>query len=62
MNFKERKILNFAQDLINLFTDYSFSLDKYFKDEKNKKEHLDLYNEYQILNQNLKYLKGKYKL
>lgn len=62
MNFKEIKILNFAQDLINLFSDYSFGLDKYFEKEKNKKEHLELYNEYMVLSQNIRNLKGKYKL
>lgn len=46
--------LNLCNDLINIFTDYSFSLDEYFKIEKNKKEHLELFNEYQILNENLK--------
>lgn len=56
------KIVNFSNDLINIFTDYAYGLDKYFKDDKNKKEHLELYNEYMNLNQNLKNLKGKYKL
>lgn len=48
------KIMNLNYDLLNIFTDYVFILDYYFKDEKNKKEHSDLYNEYQILNENLK--------
>ena len=62
MKFNENKIVHFANDLINLFTDYAFSLEHYFKDEKNKKEHIELYNEYQILNLNLRKLKGKYRL
>ena len=49
-----KKQLNLCNDLINIFTDYAYSLDEYFKIEKNKDEHLELYNEYQILNQNLK--------
>lgn len=56
------KIMNFNQKLINIFTDYAFGLDKYFKEEINRVEHKVLYDEYQILNQNLKALKGKYKL
>lgn len=56
------KIMNINYELINIFTDYAFSLDTYFKEEKNKKEHIELYNEYIILNQNIKNLKGKYKL
>lgn len=63
MNNREiKKIMNFTNDLINIFTDYSFSLDTYFKEEKNKNEHKHLYEEYQILNQNIQKLKGKYKL
>lgn len=62
MNFTQKKLVNLVSNLINIFTDYSFTLDNYFKDEKNRKKHLDLYNEYMILNQNLKKLKGDYKL
>lgn len=63
MKFRDlNKILNFNQDLINIFTDYAFSLDHYFKNEKNKEEHKELYDEYQVLNKNLRSLKGKYKL
>ena len=62
MNFNDKKIINFSQGLINIFTDYAFTLDRYFKDEKNKKEHKELFEEYQVLHQNLKRLKEKYKL
>ena len=63
MKFKDlNKIINFNQDLINVFTDYAFGLDKYFDKEENKLKHSELYEEYQVLNQNLKALKGKYKL
>lgn len=48
------KHLNFCNDLINIFKDYAFVLDDYFKDEKNREEHLKLYNEYQTLNVNIK--------
>lgn len=56
------KIMNFNYDLLNIFTDYAFILDNYFEDEKNKKEHSDLYNEYITLQKNIEYLKGKYNL
>ena len=49
-----KKQLDLCNDLINIFTDYAYSLDEYFKIEKNKEEHLELFNEYQILNKNLK--------
>ena len=51
---KIRKQLNLCNDLIDIFTDYAFVLDDYFQDEINRKEHLKLWNEYQILNVNLK--------
>ena len=56
------KIMNLNQDLINIFTDYAFSLDCYFKEEKNRLKHKELFDEYQLLNQNLDTLKRKYKL
>lgn len=56
------KIMNLNYDLLNIFTDYAFSLDYYFKDEKNKNEHSDLYNEYITLQKNIEHLKGKYNL
>jgi hypothetical protein len=51
---KIKNQFNLCNDLIDIFTDYAFCLDNYFKIEKNKVEHLDLYNEYKILNVNLK--------
>lgn len=55
MNIRElKRNFNLCNDLINIFTDYAYSLDEYFKIEKNKEEHLELFNEYQILNKNLK--------
>lgn len=59
MNFITKKTLNLANDLINIFTDYSYSLDIYFKDEKNRKEHKELYEEYLILDKNLKRVMNK---
>lgn len=55
------KIFNLSNDLINIFTDYAYSLDEFFKDDKNKKKHQFLYNEYQLLNQNLKNVTARYK-
>lgn len=52
MNLK--KTMDFCNDLINVFTDYSYTLDTYFKNETNRTEHKDLYEEYQYLNQNLR--------
>ena len=51
---KIKKQLNLCNDLINIFTDYALILDDYFQDENNREEHLKLWNEYQILNVNLK--------
>ena len=54
MKFKDlNNIINFNQDLINVFTDYAFGLDKYFSKEENKLKHSELYEEYQVLNHNL---------
>lgn len=50
----KKNVLDLCYDLINIFNDYAYSLDEYFKIEENKKEHLELWNEYQILNVNLK--------
>lgn len=51
------KQLNFAQDLVNVFSNYATNLDNYFKDENNQKEHLELYNYYQKLMVDIKNLK-----
>ena len=56
------KLINFVTELKNIFIDYAFCLDKYFKEEKNRIEHKELFEEYQVLNQNIKNLRGKYKL
>ena len=61
-SFDSKKILNFTHELKDVFIDYAFCLDKYFKDEKNRIEHKELFEEYQVLNQNIKNLRGKYKL
>ena len=57
-----QKIMNFTNELINIFTDYSFSLEPYFKNEDNRKNNQALYEEFLTLNNNIKKLKGKYKL
>ena len=54
--------MNLSKDMINIFTDYCYSMDEYFKDEKNKKVHKFLYDEYQVLNKNLSDLQSRYKL
>ena len=61
--FKDfNKIINYSNDLINVFTDYAYSLDNYFKVEENKKKHEYLYNEYLILSKNLKEILNKYEV
>lgn len=57
MNKNFIKQLNFAQDLVNVFSNYATNLDNYFKDENNQKEHLELYNYYQKLKVDIKNLK-----
>lgn len=54
---KLMKQINFATNLINIFSDYAGKLDEYFKDDQNKKEHLELYTYYQDLNIELRNLK-----
>ena len=51
---KIRRQLNLCNDLIDIFTDYALILDDYFQNENNREEHLELWNEYQYLNVNLK--------
>lgn len=53
-NKKIMNSLELANDLINIFTDYAFGLDKYFEKEENRKESPYLYHEYIILNENIK--------
>ena len=55
MKFRDlKKVTNFNYDLINIFTDYAYILDNYFKDKKNIEEHQVLYEEYLLLSKNLK--------
>lgn len=54
MKKNEKVLINLSYDLLNIFTDYCFSLDSYFKDENNRINHLDLYNEYMTLDINIK--------
>ena len=60
---KYKDLLNkitFVQNVLNCFTDYSKNLDKYFEKEENKEDHLELYNYYIQLRDNLnKIKKGK---
>lgn len=56
------EIMAFNKELLDIFTDYSFCLDKYFSDTNNQLQHKELFEEYQVLHQNLKRLKEKYKL
>lgn len=51
-----------SKEILTIFEGFSGSLDEYFKLEKNKKEHLELYNMYLNLNRDLQSLKEKYKL
>lgn len=55
-----KKQLSLCNDLIDIFRDYAYSLDEYFKDEKNREEHLLLWGEYQILNGRLRNTIKKY--
>ena len=54
MNNKELlKKLKFCSDVINVFDIYASCLDDYFKTEKNRKDHIELYNYYRQLTNNL---------
>ena len=55
MNKKEiKKMLDFTDELINIFIDYSIVLDNYFRFEGNRLMHKDLYDEYKVLSSNIK--------
>ena len=57
MKFNKNKIIrtiNLSNDMINIFNDYAFTLDTYFSIQENKEKHKDLYNQYMILNEDLK--------
>ena len=57
MNIK--KVINLSNDMVNVFNDYAYTLDIYFKNENNRLEHKDLYQEYLNLNENLKKIMKK---
>lgn len=59
-NREIKKILNFTDDLRNIFTDYLYVVNDYFEDDKNKEEHVDLYQQVRILNNNINNLMIKY--
>ena len=40
------KKIMFVQNVLEIFTDYSNNLDKYFEKDENKENHKDLYNYY----------------
>lgn len=48
------KVMNLSNDMINIFNDYAFTLDTYFSIQENKEKHKDLYNQYMILNEDIK--------
>ena len=51
-----------SKEILTIFEKFSGSLDEYFKLEKNKKEHSELYDMYINLSNDLTSLKEKYKL
>lgn len=54
MNIKKvMQSFTFCQDLINDFVVYSATLDDYFSNEENKKDHEYLYNYYLQLKENI---------
>ena len=53
-NRKITKIISLYNDMINIFQDYAFNLDTYFSIPGNKEKHKDLYDQYMILNEDLK--------
>ena len=59
-NREIKKILNFTDDLRNIFTDYLYILNNYFENDKNKEEHVELYQQVRILNNNINNLMIKY--
>lgn len=46
---KKLNLIQFSQKLIKIFSDYSINLDEYFKNEKNRNEHTELYEYYKKL-------------
>ena len=59
-NREIKKILNFTDDLRNIFTDYLYVVNDYFENDKNKEEHVELYQQVRILNNNINNLMIKY--
>ena len=59
-NREIKKILNFTDDLRNIFTDYLYVVNDYFESDKNKEEHVELYQQVRILNNNINNLMIKY--
>ncbi|MCI5543847.1 MAG: hypothetical protein MR405_08065 [Mollicutes bacterium] len=59
-NREIKKILNFTDDLINIFTDYLYVVNDYFENDKNKEKHVELYQQVRILNNNINNLMIKY--
>ena len=60
MNLK--KLIQFTNDLRQIFIDYIFVLDDYFEIEKNINDHKELYLEYVNLRKNIENLMIKYGL
>ena len=59
-NREIKKILNFTDDLRNIFTDYLYVVNDYFENDKNKEKHVELYQQARILNNNINNLMIKY--
>ena len=59
-NREIKKMLNFTDDLRNIFTDYLYFVNDYFEDDKNKEEHVELYQLVRILNNDINNLMIKY--
>lgn len=57
-----KRLIKLNTDMINIFTDYAFVLERYFEVANNRVNHYELYLEFQNLHSNLIKLKGKYKL
>ena len=59
-NREIKKILNFTDDLRNIFTDYLYVVNDYFENDNNKEKHVELYQQVRILNNNINNLMIKY--
>lgn len=59
-NREIKKVLNFTDDLRNIFTDYLYVVNDYFENDKNKEKHVELYQQVRILNNNINNLMIKY--